>query len=64
MILGGEGIRLAEIAATDVLEGLHYGRDPLAVDPPIVHQAPDFTEWARGAAVTAIQTFVLGQESN
>ena len=64
VILGGEGIRLAEIAATEVLEGLHAGRDPLAVDPPIVHLAPDFTEWARGAAVTAIQTFVLGQESN
>ena len=64
VILGGEGIRLAEIAQAEVLEGLHAGRDPLAVDPPIVHLAPDFTEWARGAAVTAIQTFVLGQESN
>jgi predicted NBD/HSP70 family sugar kinase len=64
VILGGEGIRLAEIAQSDVLEGLHAGRDPLAIDPPIVHLAPDFTEWARGAAVTAIQTFVLGQESN
>jgi hypothetical protein len=31
------------------------------VDPPIVQLAPDFTEWARGAAVTAIQTFVLGR---
>jgi predicted NBD/HSP70 family sugar kinase len=64
VILGGEGIRLAEIAGTDVLEGLHAGRDPLAVDPPIVHLAPDFTEWARGGAVIAIQTFVLTQESN
>lgn len=61
VILGGEGIRLAEVAKAHLLEGLHAGRDPLAVDPPIVHLAPDFTEWARGAAVTAIQTFVLGQ---
>jgi predicted NBD/HSP70 family sugar kinase len=62
VILGGEGIRLAALAEADLLEGLHAGRDPLAVDPPIVHLAPDFTEWARGAAVTAIQTFVLGHE--
>jgi predicted NBD/HSP70 family sugar kinase len=61
VILGGEGVRLAEVAQADLLEGLHAGRDPLAVDPPIVCLAPDFTEWARGAAVTAIQTFVLGQ---
>ncbi|QNE20454.1 ROK family transcriptional regulator [Kribbella qitaiheensis] len=61
VILGGEGIRLAEVAKADLLEGLHAGRELLAVDPPIVHLAPDFTDWARGAAVTAIQTFVLGQ---
>jgi predicted NBD/HSP70 family sugar kinase len=60
VILGGEGVRLAEVVESEVLDGLHAGRDPLAVDPPIVLQAPDFTEWARGAAVIAIQTFVLG----
>ncbi|WP_198676375.1 ROK family transcriptional regulator [Kribbella monticola] len=62
VILGGEGIRLATLAEAEVLEGLHSGRDPLAVDPPLVQLPPDFTEWARGAAVTAIQTFVLGQD--
>ncbi|TDU89101.1 putative NBD/HSP70 family sugar kinase [Kribbella voronezhensis] len=62
VILGGEGIRLATLAEAEMLEGLHAGRDPLAVDPPLVQLPPDFTEWARGAAVTAIQTFVLGQD--
>jgi len=60
VIIGGEGVRLAEVAHGEVLDGLHVDRHPAVPDPPIVLLAPDFTEWARGAAVIAIQTFVLG----
>ncbi|TCO43676.1 putative NBD/HSP70 family sugar kinase [Kribbella antiqua] len=60
VVLGGEGIRLAEVAHDELVAGLHANRHPSATDLPLVLQPPDFTEWARGAAVVAIQTFVLG----
>jgi predicted NBD/HSP70 family sugar kinase len=60
VVLGGEGVRLVEVAHDALLAGLHADRHPEATDPPIVLLAPDFHEWARGAAVIAIQTFVLG----
>jgi predicted NBD/HSP70 family sugar kinase len=61
VVLGGEGIRLAHVARDRVLAGLRADRDPAATDPPLALQSPSFTEWARGAAVIAIQTFVLGR---
>ncbi|WP_454050052.1 ROK family transcriptional regulator [Cellulomonas sp. Marseille-Q8402] len=60
VVLGGEGVRLAEVAHDRVLDALRADRDPLASLPVIATQSPAFTEWARGAAVIAIQTFVLG----
>ncbi|WP_265520331.1 ROK family transcriptional regulator [Oerskovia flava] len=60
VVLGGEGVRLATVAHDALLDGLHADRDPLATDPPLTIESPAFTEWARGAAVIAIQTFVLG----
>ncbi|MFE9235243.1 ROK family transcriptional regulator [Cellulosimicrobium funkei] len=60
VVLGGEGIRLADVAHHALLDGLHADRDPLAHDPELATLSPSFTEWARGAAVIAIQTFVLG----
>ncbi len=60
VVLGGEGVRLAEVARTDLLAGLHADRHPSGVELPMVLQPADFTEWARGGAVIAIQTFVLG----
>ncbi|TWD81354.1 putative NBD/HSP70 family sugar kinase [Kribbella amoyensis] len=60
VVIGGEGVRLVEVAHDALLDGLHLDRHPEAADPPIVLLAPDFSEWARGAAVIAIQTFVLG----
>ncbi|MFF0338392.1 ROK family protein [Kribbella sp. NPDC004875] len=62
VVLGGEGIRLAEVAHDDLLAGLHADRHPSAAELPMVLQPADFSEWARGAAVVAIQTFVLGTE--
>jgi predicted NBD/HSP70 family sugar kinase len=62
VVLGGEGVRLAEVAHDDLLAALHADRHPSAAELPMVLQPADFSEWARGAAVVAIQTFVLGAE--
>jgi predicted NBD/HSP70 family sugar kinase len=62
VVLGGEGVRLAEVAHDELLAALHADRHPSAAELPMVLQPADFTEWARGAAVVAIQTFVLGTE--
>jgi predicted NBD/HSP70 family sugar kinase len=59
VILTGEGIRLAEVAAGAVREGVRRDRDPLAGEIDLDVQPIDFSEWARGAAVSAIQTYVL-----
>ncbi|MFK4084128.1 ROK family protein [Kribbella sp. NPDC020789] len=60
VVLGGEGVRLAEVARSELLAGLHADRHPSGAELPMVLQPADFTEWARGGAVIAIQTFVLG----
>jgi predicted NBD/HSP70 family sugar kinase len=60
IVIGGEGVRLVEIAQDALLDGLHADRHPASTDPQLVLLDPDFSEWARGAAVIAIQTFVLG----
>ncbi|MGW6197245.1 ROK family transcriptional regulator [Kribbella sp. NPDC055110] len=62
VVLGGEGVRLAEVAHDELLAGLHANRHPSAAELTMVLQPADFGEWARGAAVVAIQTFVLGTE--
>lgn len=62
VVLGGEGVRLAEVAHDELLAGLHADRHPSAAEFGLVLQPADFTEWARGAAVVAIQTFVLGRQ--
>jgi predicted NBD/HSP70 family sugar kinase len=60
VILTGEGIRLTEVAATAMREAVHADRNPLAT-PVTTHIQPiDFSTWARGAAVNAIQQYVLG----
>ncbi|GAA1589278.1 ROK family transcriptional regulator [Kribbella sancticallisti] len=60
VMLGGEGVRLAEVAQADLQTALRTHRHPDASPPPLLLQDPSFTQWARGAAVIAIQTFVLG----
>lgn len=60
IVLGGEGVRLAEVAADAVAEGLHADRNPRTADPEIALQSPELARWARGAAVVAIQSLVLG----
>ncbi|GIF70997.1 ROK family transcriptional regulator [Asanoa siamensis] len=59
VVLSGDGVRLASVAPEAVAEGLAAERDP-AADPVAVEIHPGgFDEWARGAAVTAIQSFTL-----
>jgi predicted NBD/HSP70 family sugar kinase len=60
IILGGEGVRLADVAAGAVSEGVQRDRDPRARPLDIRINRSDETQWCRGAAVVAIQTFVLG----
>ena len=60
VILSGEGIRLAVVGRDALLAGLRAHRSPYASELDLDVQPTGFTEWARGAAVTAIRTFVLG----
>ncbi len=61
VVLGGEGVQLATVAQEELQAALQADRHPSAAPPPIVLEDPSFTQWARGAAVIAIQTFVLGR---
>ena len=61
IVLGGAGVLLAEVAARAVRTGLHGDRNPRTHDPEISLQSPELALWARGAAVVAIQSFVLGR---
>ena len=60
IILAGEGVRLAEVAADSVREGIARDRNARAHPLDYVVNDPDATQWCRGAAVIAIQTYVLG----
>ena len=60
IILGGEGVGLVEFASEAVQEGIREHRDPRAKKIRLVTTLGDNTEWCRGAAVLAIQQYVLG----
>ena len=61
VVLGGEGVRLAVVAADAVQQGLREHRDPRAGALPLTTTSGDDTEWCRGAAALAIQAYVLGE---
>lgn len=61
IILGGEGVHLVEVAADAVQEGIQGDRDARARKLDLVTTPGDNTEWCRGAAVIAIQRYVLGR---
>jgi predicted NBD/HSP70 family sugar kinase len=63
IVLGGEGVRLVDVAAGAIAEGISQDRDPRAREIDIVSTPGDNTEWCRGAAVIAIQRYVLGKRS-
>jgi predicted NBD/HSP70 family sugar kinase len=60
ILVCGDGARLAEVAAASVREGVERDRDPGA--DPVAYEVrrSGFEEWARGAAVAAIQSFARG----
>ncbi|MBN9345523.1 MAG: ROK family protein, partial [Devosia sp.] len=64
VVLGGEGVRLAAVASEAVDAGLRADRDPRTAALPLTIRSGENIEWCRGAAVVAIQTFVLGHRSD
>jgi Transcriptional regulator/sugar kinase len=60
IVLGGEGVRLVEVARAAIDAGIATERDPRARALDLVTTPGDDMEWCRGAAVIAIQTYVLG----
>lgn len=62
IVLSGEGNRLAVVAREAMEDALQNDRDPRAQPVDIELRPGDFTQWARGAAVIAIQTYVLGRD--
>jgi predicted NBD/HSP70 family sugar kinase len=60
IVLGGEGVGLVDVARDAVRAGMAEDRDPRAHEISLVTTTGDNTEWCRGAAVIAIQTYVLG----
>lgn len=59
IVLTGEGVDLARAARAAVDEQIRADRDPRSSALDIVISPGDFTRWARGAAVVAIQDYVL-----
>lgn len=61
IILGGEGVHLMDVASNAIREGISNDRDPRARQLDLVTTTGDNTEWCRGAAVIAIQHYVLSK---
>lgn len=62
IVLTGEGIGLADTARDAMEEGMRADRHVAAAPMSYEIQPIDFSLWARGAAVTAIQRYILGPE--
>ncbi|WP_432487825.1 ROK family protein [Kineococcus sp. SYSU DK018] len=60
VLVSGENAGLAEVGREAVRAGIRAHRNPRASELDVAVQHTGFPEWARGAAVTAIRTFVLG----
>jgi predicted NBD/HSP70 family sugar kinase len=60
ILLAGEGVGLMDVAGRTVEETLRAHRHPLAAQVDLETKVSDFHDWARGAAVLAIQVLVLG----
>ncbi|EST37271.1 hypothetical protein N566_13980 [Streptomycetaceae bacterium MP113-05] len=63
IVLTGEGIGLAEVGRDALEDGMRADRHVAATPPSYEIQPIDFSLWARGAAATAIQRFILGPEN-
>ncbi|MFE0510017.1 ROK family protein [Streptomyces sp. NPDC058964] len=60
ILLAGEGVGLMDVAGAVVERTVRDRRHPLADPVALVTKVSDFHDWARGAAVLAIQVLVLG----
>lgn len=60
ILLAGEGVGLMDVAGKTVTETIRARRHPLAAPIDLETKVSDFHDWARGAAVLAIQVLVLG----
>ncbi|GAB2871871.1 ROK family transcriptional regulator [Streptomyces deserti] len=60
ILLAGEGVGLMDVAGKTVEETIRVNRHPLAAPVDLETKVSDFHDWARGAAVLAIQVLVLG----
>ncbi|WP_367319031.1 ROK family protein [Streptomyces sp. HUAS ZL42] len=60
ILLAGEGVGLMDVAGRTVEEAVRAQRHPLAAPVDLETKVSDFHDWARGAAVLAIQVLVLG----
>ncbi|MFJ6894529.1 ROK family protein [Streptomyces hokutonensis] len=60
ILLAGEGVGLMDVAGPVVEDTLRAHRHPLAAPLDVETKVSDFHDWARGAAVLAIQVLVLG----
>lgn len=59
VVIGGEGVSLASVAAEAIRQGMGEHRDARARPPQLHLTSGDDIEWCRGAAVLAIQNYVL-----
>ncbi|AWW36214.1 ROK family transcriptional regulator [Streptomyces cadmiisoli] len=60
ILLAGEGVGLMGVAGNTVEDTVRARRHPLATPVELETRVSDFHDWARGAAVLAIQVLVLG----
>ncbi|MFF0160837.1 ROK family protein [Streptomyces sp. NPDC005263] len=60
ILLAGEGVGLMDVAGKVVEDTVRAHRHPLAAPLDLETKVSDFHDWARGAAVLAIQVLVLG----
>jgi predicted NBD/HSP70 family sugar kinase len=64
ILLAGEGVGLMDVAGDTVRATVRDHRHPLATPVDLETKVSDFHDWARGAAVLAIQVLVLGAARN
>lgn len=61
VVLTGDGVALAIVGRDAVQRGIDLHRSSRASPLDLEVQVVGFSEWARGAAATAIETFVVGR---
>ncbi len=59
VVIGGEGVDLARVSMPAVEEGIREHRDPRAADVRVELTSGSNESWCRGAAVIALQGYVL-----